>query len=215
MVLTAKATTLKLILASASPRRLELLRQVAIEPDYVYATDIDETPKYKEHPRFLVKRLAQEKALQAYAHMSKLEAYKHSLILAADTTVSVGRIVLPKPTTNEDARECLKLLSGRTHKVFTALCLMNEKGKHSCKIAETRVRFARLHSDMIDAYISSYEWQDKAGGYAIQGLAASFITRIVGSYSNVVGLPLDTVVPMLQAQNYPILQLWQQDEFRV
>ncbi|WJW79663.1 Maf family nucleotide pyrophosphatase [Bartonella sp. TP] len=214
MALEKKIATLKLILASASPRRLALLRQIGVEPDYVYATDIDEMPKYKEHPRFLVKRLAQEKALQAYARMSKLEAYKHSIVLAADTTVSVGRIVLPKPNNNEDAIECLKLLSGRTHKVFTALCVINEKGKHSCKISETRVRFARLSEDIIEAYIASREWEDKAGGYAIQGLAAGFITRIVGSYSNVVGLPLASTVNLLQSYGYPIFQQWHQDELR-
>ena len=198
----------KLILASASPQRLELLRQIGVEPDYIYAPNIDELPKYKEHPRFLAKRLAQNKAYGAFEHIVRLEEYKDSLILAADTVVAVGRTILPKAYTSNDAIAALQLLSGRTHRVYTAVAVMNIAGKLSLQVSENRVRFMRLKEEDIEAYIKSQEWQEKAGAYALQGYASGFIERIIGSQSSIVGLPLKNTMAMLQANNYPVLEKW-------
>jgi len=200
-----------LVLASRSPRRLALLNQIGIEPNHFFDPNIDETAKRGEHPRYLAKRLARDKALAAEKVLRKIPHLEHALILTADTVVAVGRTALPKPEIEEEARECLRLLSGRNHKVFTALCLVSAKGRLHQRLVETRVRFARLNRHLIDAYLASEEWQGKAGGYAIQGLAGSFIARLVGSYSNVVGLPLVETVELLQAQNYPITASWDQD----
>lgn len=194
----------KLVLASASPRRLSLLRQINIEPDYLYPADIDETPYKKEPPSFLAKRLAYEKAKIAQENVSQMDGYDKSYILSADTVVCVKRMILPKPADENEARECLKLLSGRTHKVYTAICLMTPHKKSYNKIIETRLRFMRLSDKMMDYYIAQNEWQDKAGGYAIQGFAGSFVLRIVGSYSSVVGLPLSETLQFLEKHGYPI-----------
>lgn len=210
---TVNHNNLKLVLASASIRRLELLRQIGVEPDYIYVTNVDETPKYREHPRFLAKRLARNKAYEAYLHVSRLEEYSNSLFLAADTVVSVGRLLLPKPTNVTEAMECIKLLSGRTHKVYTALAMINQKGKCFFKVSENRVRFARLKPHEMEAYVKSYEWQDKAGGYAIQGLASSFIVRIVGTQSGVMGLPLHSTVELLESHGYKLMGNWQSNGF--
>lgn len=213
-----------LVLASASPRRLMLLAQMGIEPQQVYASDIDETPKLKEHPANLAKRLAKEKALKAqeslrwYAQKSqenqnlqeKLSGQK-TIILAADTVVAVGRTILPKPEEEDEAYECLRFLSGRAHKVYGAICALNEQGKITVKLVETRVRFRRLTSSMMKAYLASGEWQGKAGGYAIQGKAGSFVVYIAGSYSNVVGLPLAETADLLTAYHYPLYAQWTEE----
>jgi septum formation protein len=179
----------RLILASASPRRLALLAQIGITPDEVIGADIDETPLTKETPRALALRLARAKAEAVEARDAR--------VLAADTVVAVGRRVLPKAETEAEARACLALLSGRAHRVYTAVALKTQAGLHT-RLVETRVTFKRLSPAQIDAYIASGEWKGKAGGYAAQGLAGRFITRIVGSYSSIVGLPLFETANLLE-----------------
>ncbi|WP_208439496.1 Maf family nucleotide pyrophosphatase [Bartonella grahamii] len=211
-----------LVLASASPRRLALLAQIGIDPQQVCASDIDETPKLKEHPANLAKRLAKEKALKAqeilrwYNQNGQEELQngqeelpqQKTIILAADTVVAVGRTILPKPEGEDEAYECLRYLSGRSHKVYGAVCALNEHEKITVKLVESRVRFRRLTSSMMKAYLASGEWQGKAGGYAIQGKAGAFVVYITGSYSNVVGLPLAETVDLLTAYHYPLFTHW-------
>jgi septum formation protein len=187
-----------LILASASPRRLALLAQIGIVPDHILATDIDESPLKDEMPRPLAQRLARAKA--AAASTSAPDAY----VLAADTVVALGRRVLPKAETMEQARQCLNLLSGRRHRVMTALVFAKPGGKCSERLVESVVGFARLTPQQIDAYLADGEWHGKAGGYAIQGKAASFVRFISGSYSNVVGLPLYETAQLLRGQGWAI-----------
>lgn len=172
---------MKLVLASASPRRLALLAQIGITPDQIVAADIDETPLKGETPRLLALRLARAKA----------EAVRidGALVLAADTVVAVGRRVLPKAETEAQARDCLALISGRSHRVLTGVALKAGETTRT-RLAEARVTFKRLSNPEIAAYIASGEWRGKAGGYAIQGLAGRYVTNIVGSYSAIVGLPL-------------------------
>ena len=178
----------RLVLASASPRRLALLAQIGVTPDEVIAADIDETPLKKETPRALALRLARAKAETVLAD---------GRILAADTVVALGRRVLPKAETESEARNCLELLSGRGHRVYTGVVLKTAKGARQ-RLVETRVTFKVLSPVEIDAYIASAEWKGKAGGYAAQGLAARYITNIVGSYSNIVGLPLYETANLLE-----------------
>ncbi|WP_175869529.1 Maf family nucleotide pyrophosphatase [Bartonella gabonensis] len=220
-----------LVLASASPRRLMLLAQIGIDPQQVCASDIDETPKLKEHPANLAKRLAKEKALKAQENLrwytqvlqenqnpkeklqnvpQKLSGQK-MIILAVDTVVAVGRTIFPKPESEDEAYECLRFLSGRAHKVYGAICALNEKGKITVKLVESRVRFRRLTSSMMKAYLASGEWQGKAGGYAIQGKAGAFVVYIAGSYSNVVGLPLAETADLLTAYHYPLYTQWAEE----
>ncbi len=198
----------KLILASASPRRVELLQQAGIEPEALVPTDIDEEPKRAEHPRSLAKRLAQEKALAARAVLKSEKRDEDAYILAADTVVALGRRVLPKADYIDEATSCLRLLSGRTHRVYTAVSLITPAGKERQKLVETRVRFKRLSREEIDSYLASGEWRGKAGGYAIQGLAAVFVVKLSGSYSNVVGLPLHETVSMLTGEGYRVHLNW-------
>ncbi len=179
-----------LVLASASPRRLELLAQLGLTPDQVLAPDVDETPLRGELPRVYARRIARAKAL-AVAHI--LPDYR---VLAADTVVCVGRRILPKAETEVQARACLALLSGRRHRVLTAVVVAVD-GKLREKLVETVVIFARLSKVEIDAYVAGGEWRGKAGGYAIQGQAARFIPTIAGSYSGVVGLPLHETANLL------------------
>lgn len=181
---------MKLVLASASPRRLALLAQIGITPDAVVATDIDETPLKGETPRLLAARLARAKAQAARAD--------DAMVLGADTVVAVGRRVLPKAETEREARECLGLLSGRAHRVLTAVAVLAPSGAVRERLAEARVSFKRLAAAEIEAYIASGEWRGKAGGYAIQGLAARYITQIVGSYTAIVGLPLFETANLLE-----------------
>lgn len=201
----------KLVLASASPRRLALLHQVGVTPDHVCSADIDETPKQYEHPRLLARRLSCAKAEKATEIIHKLADFQDALILSADTVVAAGRNILPKPADEYEARECLRILSGRTHKVYTGICLINASGKKRFRLVQTRVRFNRLSSNIIDCYLASGEWQGKAGGYAIQGLAGSFVIQIVGSFSSVVGLPLFETIELLTAERYRVYESWKED----
>ncbi|MBL4853042.1 MAG: septum formation protein Maf [Robiginitomaculum sp.] len=173
-----------LILASASPRRLELLARIGVRPHKVMPADIDETPHKDELPKPHALRLAIGKA-QAVAPDNK-----DAFILSADTVVGVGRRILPKAEDVETARDCLELLSGRAHRVFTGVCLIAPGGQEISRVVETRLKMKRLSMGEINMYLDSGEWDGKAGGYGIQGLAGAFISHISGSYSNVVGLPV-------------------------
>jgi septum formation protein len=172
-----------LILASASPRRRDLLAQIGIVPDHIAAADLDESPLKDETPAQLALRLAVSKA-QAVA------AVTPGFVLAADTVVCVGRRVLDKADTEADVAACLKLLSGRGHRVYTGVAVVSPAGKLSSRLVETRLTFKRLTSIDITAYLACGEGIGKAGGYAIQGLAGSYVTQLVGSYTAVMGLPL-------------------------
>ena len=167
------ANSLPLILASSSPRRLDLLRQVGIQPDRIEPPEIDETTTPGELPR------------------------PHAARLAADTVVACGRRILPKAETESEARRCLRLLSGRRHRVLGAVCVLAPGGRRAARLVTTVVAFKRLTDREIDAYLASGEWSGKAGGYAIQGRAAAFVPAINGSYPNVVGLPLVEALALL------------------
>jgi septum formation protein len=198
----------QLVLASGSPRRVELLQQAGIEPDRLHPADVDETPLKAEHPRSLAKRLSREKAEKAREALMRELDYAGAFVLAADTVVAVGRRILPKAETSEDAANCLALLSGRSHRVYTGVCLITPGGKLRQRLAETRLRFKRLSREDIDSYIASGEWRGKAGGYAIQGLAGSFVVKLVGSYTSVVGLPLYETVGLLSADGFKVHSNW-------
>lgn len=181
------------VLASASPRRVELLAQIGITADTIDPADIDETPYSGEVPRQYAERMAVEKA-QAVA-----SKHKGALLLAADTVVACGRRILQKADDEAEVRQFLKLLSGRKHKVITGLALILPDGRLLKKTVVSSVTFRQLGSDDITQYINSGEWRGKAGGYAIQGLAAAYVRALSGSYSNVVGLPLFEVAGWLKA----------------
>ena len=198
----------RLVLASASPRRLNLLSQVGVVPDALRPTSIDEAAKKGEMPRRIVSRLARAKAEAARDQISNDRDIADAFVLAADTVVAVGRKILMKPNHVEEAMASLQLLSGRTHKVLTCVYLITPDDRVRTKIVDTRVRFKHLTRGEIEAYIASREWRGKAGGYAIQGLAGSFVQRIVGSYTNVVGLPVTEVVGILSAEGFPIHFNW-------
>lgn len=198
----------KLVLASASPRRLMLLAQCGVEPDALRPASIDETPRRAEMPRSLVSRLARAKAETARDQIANDKDLSDAFVLAADTIVAVGRRILVKPRTVEEAVASLQLLSGRNHRVLTGICLITPDDRVRLKIVDTRVRFKRLAKAEIEAYIASREWRGKAGGYAIQGLAGCFVQKITGSYTNVVGLPMTEIVAMLLAENYPVHFNW-------
>ena len=198
----------RLVLASASARRLQLLAQIGIEPDRLLPAEIDEAPQRKELPRALARRLAQTKAEVARHHMDRLPDLDGAYILAADTIVAVGRRILPKPTLTDEAAACLRLLSGRGHRVYSGLCLITPGGRARIRLVETRVRFKRLSREEIDTYLASGEWEGKAGGYAIQGRAGAFVTRLIGSYTNVVGLPLYETMALLMGEGYPVYDRW-------
>ena len=189
----------RLVLASASPRRLELLRRIGVEPDAVSPTDIDESEIPGELPRQLALRLAMSKA-QACTQTD-------SLILGSDTVVSRGRRILPKAETAQQAEACLKLLSGASHKVWTGVALSAPDGRFASRVVETRVKFKRLTDDEINLYIASGEWDGKAGGYGIQGLAEAFILSLQGSYSGVMGLPLYETANLLTGLGYPVFKV--------
>ena len=178
----------KLVLASASPRRKELLAIMGVEIDKIIPANIDETPLKLELPKPHAQRLAREKAEKIALELGVVS--ENAFILAADTVVGVGRRILPKTETKAEARYCLDLLSGRSHRVFTAICLITPKAKIINRVVETRLKFKRLSDLEKDHYIASKEWQGKAGGYGVQGIAGAYISHISGSYSNVVGLPL-------------------------
>ena len=186
----------RLILASQSPRRLELLATIGITPDAVRAADIDETPKPDETPRLLAKRLGIEKARAA------AKGGEDALFLAADTVVGVGRRILGKPTDADDARFMLRLMSGRAHRVYTGIALHQPDGTLTHRTVEARIKFKRLTSAEIEGYINSGEWEGKAGAYGIQGLAGVFVLSLSGSYSAVVGLPLYETAALLEGAGY-------------
>ena len=192
----------RLVLASASPRRLTLLQQIGLEPDALLPADIDETPQKGESPRSLAVRLANEKAMAAGRIMRTRADLAGAFLVAADTVVSVGRRILPKCELSDEAAQCLRLLSGRAHRVHTGLCLVTPKGATRRKLIETRVRFKRLSRSDMETYLASGEWRGKAGGYAIQGLAGAFAIKIIGSYSSVVGLPLYETMNLLVGEGY-------------
>lgn len=181
-----------LILASASPRRLELLRQAGVVPGKVAPADIDETPRKAELPAAYAKRVASEKALKIF------DTHKDAIILAADTVVALGRRILPKAESAEQAIYCLNLMSGRRHKVLTAVSVIGRNGRQQTRLVTSTVKFKRLSEKDIADYIKSMEWKGKAGGYAIQGKAAALIPFISGSYSGIVGLPLCETLAMLE-----------------
>src|SRR6187399_1004376 len=161
----------ELILASASPRRLALLNQIGIEPEHLVPAHIDETPEKGELPRKLAQRLADEKAIAAQ-HKARIAGIgDNAIVLSADTVVAVGRRILPKAEMMEEASACLRMLSGRSHRVYTAVTLITPSGAVRRRLVETRLRFKRLSAREIESYLASAEWRDKAGGYAIQGIA--------------------------------------------
>ena len=198
----------KFVLASGSPRRLTLINQAGIEPDALRPADVDEVPQKGELPRACANRLARAKAEVALAVVRDDPDLQGAFILAADTVVAVGRRILPKAELLDEAEQCLRLLSGRNHRVYTAICLVTPKQGFRQRLVETRVRFKRLSPDDIEAYLASGEWRGKAGGYAAQGLAGTFIVKIVGSYSSVVGLPLYETMTMLAGEGYPVHFGW-------
>jgi septum formation protein len=179
------------VLASASPRRLDLLRQVGVVPDEVAAADIDETPLKTETPRQTAARLAQAKAARVAAD------HPGAFVLAADTVVALGRRILPKAETAEEVADCLSLLSGRAHRVLTAVAVQAPGGRTAGRLVETRLKVKRLTAEEIARYAASGEGLGKAGGYGIQGLAGGFVTEISGSYPAVVGLPLYETLNLL------------------
>lgn len=185
-----------LVLASASPRRLQLLEQIGITPDLVAPADIDEAFIKGEKPLAHVKRLALEKA------KASAKDYKGKVILAADTIVTMGTRILGKPADKPEAEKFLKALSGKRHRVITSVVVINADGKSGQKTVATKVSFKRLSADEIKSYLASLEWQGKAGGYAIQGKAGAFIKSLNGSYSNVVGLPLYETWCLLNGLGY-------------
>jgi septum formation protein len=182
-----------LVLASASPRRLDLLRQVGLEPATIDPADIDETPRAGELPRAYALRMAQAKLAVVK------ERHAGALVLAADSVVVCSRRILPKTEEEAEARDCLARLSGRRHRVLGGVAVAGPDGRVRTRLVETIVRFKRLEAAEIDSYLASGEWQGKAGGYAIQGRAAAFVAFLSGSYSNVVGLPLFETVALLEA----------------
>jgi nucleoside triphosphate pyrophosphatase len=189
-------TPLRLVLASASPRRLELLRQVGLTPDTIDPAELDETPHRGELPPAHAIRLAEAKA------RAVMPRHPGAYILAADTVVACGRRILPKTEDEASARSCLELLSGRRHRVHGAVALASPDGRLVCRQVESQVAFKRLSETEIAAYLRSGEWHGKAGGYAIQGRAAMLIRWMCGSYSNVVGLPLFETAQLLVGRGY-------------
>jgi septum formation protein len=187
----------RLILASASPRRLDLLARIGVVPDAVRPADIDETPAKTERPADYAARMADEKA----AAVAAIEP--DALILAADTVVAAGRRILPKTETEAEARLALGLLSGRRHRVFSAVTVISG-GQTRRRLSTTIVAFKRIHPEELDAYLASEEWRGKAGGYAIQGRAEALVRMISGSHSGVVGLPLYETRALLRGAGYPL-----------
>jgi septum formation protein len=181
----------RLVLASASPRRLDLLRQIGLAPDTVEAAELDETPHPDETPRQLALRLARAKATHVAARCPD------DFVLGADTVVAVGRRVLPKAADDAEVRDCLRLLSGRAHRVLTGVCIAAPGGRVASRLSESRLHFKRLSPAEVDAYVACGEGVGKAGGYAIQGRAGALVMALQGSYSGVVGLPLHETANLL------------------
>ena len=195
---SGRTDSIRLVLASASPRRLALLQQIGVTPDEVIPADIDEAPGLTERPREHALRLAQEKC--AVVATKEAGAY----CLAADTVVAVGRRILPKVGDVETARRCLEVMSGRSHDVFTGVSIIAPNGRKSDRVVRSRVTFKRLSALEMEAYLLSGEWDGKAGGYAIQGRAAALIEGVSGSYTGIVGLPLHETYKMLTGLSYPV-----------
>lgn len=191
---------MRLILGSASPRRRELLAQIGVTPDEITPADIDETPAKGELPRPYCARMAYEKAMA-------LEVPSGSVLLSADTSVALGRRILGKPRDAADAVQMLHMLSGRRHRVITSVCIRTTT-KTWTRDVETIVKLKRLSDAEISAYIRSGEWQGKAGGYGIQGRAGAFVSFLSGSFTAVVGLPLQETASLLQAAGYDVLGGW-------
>ena len=189
-------SALSLILASASPRRRELLGRLGIEPARIAPADIDETPQHNELPREYARRMGREKALAA--------ASADGFVLAGDTVVAAGRSILPKAEDEQTARECLTLLSGRRHRVLSSVTLLSPDGILREKLNETIVKFKRLSAEELDTYIASGDWEGKAGGYAIQGQAEGLIEWIRGSHSSVMGLPLYETRALLKSAGFTL-----------
>ena len=198
----------RLVLASASPRRLALLDRIGLAPDLLNPTDVDETPLRRESPRRLSIRLAEAKATKAKESPQVKALGGKVYVLAADTVVGLGRRILPKAETYKDAKDCLSLLSGRSHWVYSSICLIAPDGTKSTRCVETKLRFKRLTHDDMESYLKSEEWKGKAGGYAIQGRAEAFVRYLSGSHSAVIGLPLSETVNLLQGARYPVQQRW-------
>ena len=184
----------RLVLASASPRRRDLLAQIGAAPDLIAPADIDETERPGETPRALAMRLAK----------SKLAAAQHvgDYVLASDTVVGVGRRILPKTEQRDEAERCLRLLSGRNHRVFTGVAVCAPDGREALRVVETRIAFKRLSECEIASYLDSEEWRGKAGGYGVQGRAAAYVVKMIGSYTGVVGLPVYETRQMLVGLGY-------------
>ncbi len=198
------SSSLKLILASASPRRKDLLAQIGVIPDLVSSVEFDESVLPDEPPREAVARLARGKAEAA----KTLRRSDDDLILTADTIVACGRRILGKPTDEKEARRMLQLLSGRRHQVLSAICLVGPGDTITSRTVVTRVSFKRLSAEELDAYLASGEWDGKAGAYAIQGRAGVFVRSLDGSYSNVVGLPLHETANLLGGAGFALLEGW-------
>src|SRR4029079_9979169 len=194
--------------ARPSPGRLALLEQAGFSPDLLMPADIDETPLKRETPRRLAIRLANEKAHTAGETPLVKKLRNKTFILAADTVVGLGRRILPKPDTADEAEACLWLLSGRSHRVYSAGTLLAPGGRSWRRCSETKVRFKRLAREDVETYIKSGEWRGKAGGYGVQGRAESFVRSLSGSHSGVVGLPLYETIHLLQGAGYPVHYTW-------
>lgn len=186
----------RLVLASASPRRLQLLDRIGIVPDAVLPSDIDESEIPGETPRQIALRLAHGKA--------EVCPEREAFVLAADTVVAQGRRTLPKAETADQAEDCLRRLSGGNHRVWTGVALRSPDGQIAARVSESRVRFKRLSETEIRSYLASGEWKGKAGGYALQGIAEAFIVQIIGSPSGIIGLPLYETVNLLQGAGFPV-----------
>ncbi len=206
-MVAASPSSPKLILASASPRRLDLLQQIGVTPDLVRSVDVDESSGPNELPREAVKRLALEKAEAA----KSLRRSPRDIILTADTIVACGRRILGKPQDEAGASRMLQLLSGRRHRVMTSVCLVGAGDVITSRTVVTRVSFKRLSDEEIAAYLASGEWDGKAGAYGIQGYAEVFVRALEGSYSNVVGLPLHETANLLKGAGYPLLNAWRDE----
>jgi len=193
-----RQTGMRLILASASPRRLDLLARIGVVPDAVVPADVDESVPSGEVPRDHALRLARAKA-EAVATQEP-----DALVLAADTVVAVGRRILPKAEDEATLRACLALLSGRRHRVLTGVALAAPGQPLRTRLVETRIAIKRLSAEEVDFYAAHGEWRGKAGGYALQGYGEVYVRHIAGSYSNVVGLPLAETRLLLKAAGYPI-----------
>jgi len=199
-------TVTDLVLASASPRRLDLLRQIGIEPTRIAPADIDETPLAREIPRAHALRLAGAKARAVAA------LFPDAVVLAADTVVGCGRRILPKAEDRASAQSCLELLSGRRHRVFGAICVVAPGRRPVLRLSTTVVRMKRLSDAERATYLDGGEWRGKAGGYAIQGIAGSFVVKLSGSYPNVVGMPLYETASLLAGNGFPVHANWARQE---